>query len=205
MPDAVRPGTLVRLDMRGWSETDSASHASFETAIAQIAAAGVRIIDRHNDADVAALEDDLLDANDYSYDLLAWETRWPLGAYYAHGADQVGKRIHELLTHAATMDEAAYDRALARRLALRQMVANFASRADGFLALCSSGPAIINHEYTGSRSYALPWTMVGAAAFALPLLEVDSLPLGLQLCGFRDQDAAGFATAAWLRDRLLPR
>jgi Asp-tRNA(Asn)/Glu-tRNA(Gln) amidotransferase A subunit family amidase len=205
MPDPVRPAALVRLDMRGWSETNSASQAVFETAIATVAAAGVRIIDRHNDPAVAALEADLLDANDYSYDLLAWETRWPLGAYFAHGPDMVGKRIHELLAHAATMDEAAYDRARARREALRQRVENFATGADGFLALCSSGPAIVSHEYTGSRSYALPWTMVGAPAFALPLLEVDALPLGLQLCGFRDRDAAGFATAAWLCDVLLPR
>jgi Asp-tRNA(Asn)/Glu-tRNA(Gln) amidotransferase A subunit family amidase len=36
----------------------------------------------------------------------------------------------------------------------------------------------------------------------LPLFEVDGLPLGLQVLGFADQDAAAFGVAAWLRDHL---
>jgi Asp-tRNA(Asn)/Glu-tRNA(Gln) amidotransferase A subunit family amidase len=82
-------------------------------------------------------------------------------------------------------------------------VAALAAEFDGFLALCSSGPAIVHHDYTGSRSYALPWTMVAAPAFALPLLAVDGLPLGLQVCGFRDRDAEACAVAGWVCGALM--
>jgi Asp-tRNA(Asn)/Glu-tRNA(Gln) amidotransferase A subunit family amidase len=44
--------------------------------------------------------------------------------------------------------------------------------------------------------------LLGTAALSLPLFEVDGMPLGLQVLGFAHQDAAAFATAAWLRDHL---
>jgi Asp-tRNA(Asn)/Glu-tRNA(Gln) amidotransferase A subunit family amidase len=203
VPSAVKPRALARLDMQGWAETDAASRAAFEAACARIVAAGVPIADRHGHAGVAALEALLADANDYSYDILAWETRWPLSTYRDHGPGMVGKRIHELLSHAAGMDAGVYTAALARREGLRAQVAALAAEFDGFLALCSSGPAIVHHDYTGSRSYALPWTMVAAPAFALPLLAVEGLPLGLQLCGFRDRDAEASAVAGWVCGALM--
>jgi Asp-tRNA(Asn)/Glu-tRNA(Gln) amidotransferase A subunit family amidase len=119
VPAAVRPRALVRLDMQGWAETDAASRAAFEGACARIAGAGVPIADRAGHSGVAALEVLLADANDYSYDILAWETRWPLSSYRDHGPGMVGKRIHELLSHAAGMDAGVYTAALARREALR--------------------------------------------------------------------------------------
>jgi Asp-tRNA(Asn)/Glu-tRNA(Gln) amidotransferase A subunit family amidase len=70
--------------------------------------------------------------------------------------------------------------------------------------LCSSGPAIQDHAFTGSRNYALPWTLVGAPAFALPLLVAEDLPLGLQIAGFAERDAEACAIAGWARDTLLP-
>ena len=199
LPPPQRPRALARLDMQGWQETPPSSQAAFESALTRLE---IPILDRRNNQDVAALEHALSDANDYSYDILAWEVRWPLLSYLDHGPNMAGRRIHELLAHAATLDFAAYQRALDRRTDLRALVAALAGRVDGFLALCSSGPAIQDHAFTGSRSYALPWTMVAAPAIALPLLEADQLPLGLQLCGFRDQDAKAAATAAWIRNQL---
>jgi Asp-tRNA(Asn)/Glu-tRNA(Gln) amidotransferase A subunit family amidase len=202
-PPAQQPKTLARLDMQGWAETDATSRTAFDTACAKLQAAGVRIADRVNHPGIAALETMLADANDYSYDILAWETRWPLSTYLDHGPDKVGKRIQDLLAHGAKMTADTYRAALARRDALRNQVAALAADIDGFVALCSSGPAIVHHDYTGSRSYALPWTMVAAPAFAIPVLVADELPLGLQICGFRDRDAEACALAAWARNTLL--
>lgn len=197
-PPPRRPRALARLDMQGWAETPSGSRAAFESALAAL---DVPILRRGHPL-VAALETELADANDYSYDILAWEVRWPLRAYLDHGPGMVGNRIHELLAHAATLGIDDYRRALARRDRLRAAVEALATHVDGFLALCSSGPAKRDHAFTGSRSYALPWTMVAGPAFALPLLMDEQLPLGLQLCGFRDHDAEACALAAWVRDQL---
>ncbi|TNC11603.1 amidase [Methylobacterium terricola] len=204
VPEARRPRALVRLDMRGWGETDAPSRAAFEEAVAAIARAGVAIIDRRGDPEVEALEQEIVAGSEYSYDIFSWEAQWPLRSYADHGLDRVGKRIHELLDHTARMTPEGYRAALASREGLRRQVEALRARADGFLALCSSGPAIVGHDYTGSRSYPTPWTMVAGPAFALPLLAVDGLPLGLQLAGFRDRDAEACGVARWIRDLLLP-
>jgi len=203
-PPPRRPATLVRLDTLGWDETPETSRAAFENAVSRLAAAGVRILDGRNDADVAALERRLRGIADFATDLLAWEARWPLAAYRAHGPGSVGGRIEDLLARAATMDAEAYARASADRQRLRDAVGAFAGRVDGFVMLCSSGPAIADHAFTGSRHYALPWTLLGAPSFALPLLAADGLPLGLQLGGFAERDAEACTVAGWIRDTLLP-
>jgi len=42
--------------------------------------------------------------------------------------------------------------------------------------------------------------LLGVPAISLPVLAAESLPLGLQLIGNAHEDAALFATAAWLED-----
>lgn len=203
-PAPRRPTTLVRLSMRGWNETPPSSQAAFETAIERLRQAGVQVWDRRSEPAIEALEQELATLLEYSLDILAWETRWPLAAYRDHGGDQIGERIHDLLQRASGMDAERYDHATARRRQLRNMVHEFAGRVDGFVALASSGPAIQDHAFTGSRSYAVPWTLVGGPAFSLPLLAAEELPLGLQLCGFHDHDEDLCSIAAWIRDTLKP-
>jgi Asp-tRNA(Asn)/Glu-tRNA(Gln) amidotransferase A subunit family amidase len=202
-PPAQRPTTVVRLDTLGWGETPASSQAQFEGMVARLAAAGTRILDAGNDPETAAMEAALREIGEFANDILAWEAQWPLAAYRAHGEGMVGERIHNLLARAAEMTPARYRLALAERDAFRARVAAFAGRADGFIMLCSSGPAIADHSFTGSRSYALPWTLVGGPSFALPLLADQGLPLGVQLAGFAGQDAETCAHAAWLRDIIL--
>ena len=205
LPVSRKPATLVRLDTLGWAETPETSRAAFEGAVAKLAAAGVRILDASNDAEVAALEAALSEIGEWSNDILAWEARWPLQAYRAHGAGMVGARIHDLLARVERMTVETYVAAVAARQALRDRVAAFAGRVDGFAMLASSGPAVQDHAWTGSRNYPTPWTLVAGPAFALPVLAADELPLGLQIAGFTDQDAETCAIAAFVRDTLLPR
>ncbi len=49
-------------------------------------------------------------------------------------------------------------------------VANAAvgQKSDGFVMLASSGPAIAGTSYTGSRSYPVPWSLVGGPGLAVP-------------------------------------
>ena len=48
-------------------------------------------------------------------------------------------------------------------------------------------------------------SLLGTPALSLPVLEDEGLPLGLQLIGAADADAALFATAAGLLDTVMAR
>ena len=78
----------------------------------------------------------------------------------------------------------------------------FAKRADGFVTLASSGPAPSGLEFTGSRTFPNYWSWLGFPAFSLPLLEVDGLPVGVQLMGFGRGDDRLASCAAWIAKTL---
>jgi len=48
----------------------------------------------------------------------------------------------------------------------------------------------------------VPFSLLGVPAISLPLLREQGLPLGLQVTGFENEDAAAFAVAAWLMQAL---
>jgi Asp-tRNA(Asn)/Glu-tRNA(Gln) amidotransferase A subunit family amidase len=57
-------------------------------------------------------------------------------------------------------------------------------------------------ESTGDPIFVVAGSCLGVPAISLPLLEVENLPLGLQLLGFLDADASLIAMATWGRDVL---
>jgi Asp-tRNA(Asn)/Glu-tRNA(Gln) amidotransferase A subunit family amidase len=48
---------------------------------------------------------------------------------------------------------------------------------------------------TGDPSFAVPGSLLGVPALSLPLLSEGGLPVGVQVLGFEQQDAALFAMA----------
>jgi Asp-tRNA(Asn)/Glu-tRNA(Gln) amidotransferase A subunit family amidase len=48
-------------------------------------------------------------------------------------------------------------------------------------------------------------SLLGCPALTLPLLEDEGLPLGLQLLGATDRDAALFETASWVAGEAFGR
>jgi Asp-tRNA(Asn)/Glu-tRNA(Gln) amidotransferase A subunit family amidase len=60
------------------------------------------------------------------------------------------------------------------------------------------GPAPKGVEATGNPVFCGFWTYLGVPAVTLPLLEVDGLPMGVQLIGARRDDGRLLRTARWL-------
>lgn len=204
LPPARQPSCLVRLEAEGWKESDDEAKTAFDDAIRELSEAGVKIFDR-SDSRVAALENEVADASETAWKIFAWEAQWPLKAYLACGAEFVSGRVQELIAFADQMDAGDYRRACERREALRQTVAAFSSGADGFVTLSASGAAPQGLAYTGSRLQAVPWTLVGGPSFSLPLLQCVSLPLGLQVMGFRNADVQTASIARWIGNHLAWR
>jgi len=203
IPAAVAPKRMVRLDTAGWPEVDEASRAEFERVLTVLAARGVEILDRRNTAEVEALEQILLDVPDVSLRIFAYECQWPLRSYHDCGDHLVGERVLELLTLADSMSPQDFRKVCERRDQLRQAVNALGAKADGFLALSSSGPAIADIAYTGSRHYPVPWSLVAGPSVSLPVMASGGLPVGLQVMGPFASDISIMSRARWIRDALI--
>jgi Asp-tRNA(Asn)/Glu-tRNA(Gln) amidotransferase A subunit family amidase len=56
----------------------------------------------------------------------------------------------------------------------------------------------LGHQHTGSRTFLVYATFLGLPAFSLPLMQVDGLPVGMQLIGASGKDGTLCAHAHWL-------
>ncbi len=116
----------------------------------------------------------------------------------------MGERVQELVQLASEMGPDDYARAVAVRDALRADVAALAGTVDAldafdaFVTASSSGAAPLGLEHTGSRTFSVPWTLVGGPALSLPVQQVGGLPFGLQLMGLPGRDRQLFGYAQWI-------
>jgi Asp-tRNA(Asn)/Glu-tRNA(Gln) amidotransferase A subunit family amidase len=198
VPPPVAPRCLVRLYTRGWKELDRGTIAAFENYIERLCSAGVKVVGRDDDPDVAALERELDDGVDGRHDIMSYEMRWPFEEYVTwHGAE-VSEGLHQRMEHARGITTDDYRRLLEERGRMLDRFAGFATRADGFVTLASSGPAPKGLADTGSRTFLNYWSWLGVPSFSLPLLAVEGLPVGVQLVGYAAADDRLAAHAAWI-------
>jgi Asp-tRNA(Asn)/Glu-tRNA(Gln) amidotransferase A subunit family amidase len=199
-----QPRKLIRLFTRGWSETDNASRAAFDAFIDRVKARGIDVTSQHEDAEVAELERQFEQELDGHVDLIAYEMRWPFEDYLArYGPQKIGPRIRELLDRARTLTPRDYEARLATRQRLQRAAAAVLARCDGFITLACSGPAPRGLTQTGSRTFPSYGSWLGLPAFSLPLVEVNRLPVGVQLLGRAGADSALCAIARWMTDTAL--
>ena len=200
LPTAVKPGKLIRLYTRGWTEIDSNTEDAFEAVLKALQDAGVEIVSKQTDKRVAAFEDALERDVDGALDIVAYEMKWPYQDYIARFGDAIGKRIHGLIDRAHKMTPADYTGLLEKRRAIQRHCRELAASigADGYVTLASSGPAILGFEYSGSRTFIVYGSWLGFPAFSLPLMHSDGLPFGLQLLGIDHRDGNLCSTAHWI-------
>jgi Asp-tRNA(Asn)/Glu-tRNA(Gln) amidotransferase A subunit family amidase len=187
---------------RGWTEIDSGSEDAFEAAVAALRTAGIEVADRNNDAAVARLEKELDAGVDGALAIVTYEMKWPYEDYVARFGKLIGQRIRDLMQKVKEMTPRQYEELLANRRRVRALFQETVRDADGCITLAASGPAILGHEYTGSRTFLVYGSWLGLPAFSLPLLQVDGLPLGVQLIGAPEGDGALCAVANWMMKNL---
>jgi Asp-tRNA(Asn)/Glu-tRNA(Gln) amidotransferase A subunit family amidase len=200
LPEPVQPRRLMRLYTRGWeNEADAATRDAFETFVQGLASGGVEIIAREHDPRIAQVEALLDDAfSDRSLEITAYEMRWPYEQYAARHGKLIEPRVHDRMAQARAMTADRYASLLLEKYVLKQKVMDLSADCDGFLTLSASGPAPLGLQHTGSRTFLTHATFLGLPAFSLPLLEVEGLPLGVQLIGKPHEDGRLCAMAAWL-------
>lgn len=213
-PAARKPARLIVLETEGWADTDSASRDAFNTLLEQLRSAGVTLISRRDSPQVEALERAIAEAKRICSGITSWENRWAQRALVDLNPDGVSKRAQAILAKAEQMSVDEYQALLAERAAAQMVHARVGPMADGCLMLSSPGPAPLwpgdvpgqplAERPTGLAVCNFGSSMLFAPAVTIPMLAVSGLPLGVQVMGLRNADAAATATARWILESVAP-
>ncbi|HUZ71517.1 MAG TPA: amidase [Stellaceae bacterium] len=199
-PEAKKPRRLALLEGPGWTAITDAARAALAATVARLKAAGVEILTRSDTPALAAVETALQDANAIARSINSWEFRWPLNLWRDNPG--LSQAMRNRLVQAEAMSREDFAALLAERSRIRGVYASLGALCDGCVTLPATGAAPLGLGSTGNTICAVAGSLLGVPALSLPLLTVEDLPLGLQIMGFEQQDAAAVATAAWI-DRLF--
>ena len=194
-PTPCKPQRLAVLETDGWGGATPGAKEAFEDALAKLKSAGVILASRHESEKVAGLEIAIQGARELSLRIIIWESRWPINTYRARDPSKLSKATLERCTQAEAMTIDDYRRDLRERDERRASYRALAAEFDACISLAASGAAPVGLGSTGDPTFTAPASMLGVPAIALPVLQDDGMPLGLQLLGFADRDAALYSTA----------
>ena len=186
------------LETGGWAVASQSARKALAEAKERFAKLGIALSGRAEDSDIEAVEKAIADAHAITLGINAWEGRWPLNTYADLDAAKLSPPARNRLKTAEAMTQRQYSELLARRTAARMAYAKAASRYDAFVTLGACGAAPVGLGSTGNPAMNVAASLLGCPALTLPLLEDEGLPLGLQLLGGTDRDAALAEVAAWV-------
>ncbi|HEY7245018.1 MAG TPA: amidase [Xanthobacteraceae bacterium] len=188
---------VIRLDTLGWEETDLEIREKLELFLRQLERLGVTVLGRRDDSRIEDFERALRRIPEFMWPILLWEMRWPGWLARDRGAHLISDIVLDRLKRAEAMSIDEYRQAIVRRQALHRSFLALADLADAAVTLCSPGPAPIGTS-VGNPVFADISSNLLCPSFALPLLEVEGLPLGIQLLGYPNQDFKLAQHAHWL-------
>jgi Asp-tRNA(Asn)/Glu-tRNA(Gln) amidotransferase A subunit family amidase len=194
-PAPSKPRRLAILETPGWAVATSGAKDAFAEALAKLKSAGVAFASRHESEAVGAVEDAIHDGRELSHNIIAWESRWPLNTYRTRDASKLSQAMLDLAARADAMTLDDYRRDIGERQKRRATYQALAMEFDACVTLSALGAAPVGLGSTGDAAFVIPGSMLGVPAISLPVLRDEGLPLGLQVLGFADADAALFSTA----------
>ncbi|MGE3627998.1 MAG: amidase [Hyphomicrobiales bacterium] len=118
------------------------------------------------------------------------------------GPEQFSKLLRDMAAEGRAVSAVDYNTARECRHILVSGLDEVFERFDAILTPATTGPAPKGLGATGSPVFCAMWTYLGLPSVTLPLLEIDGLPLGVQLVGPARDDARLLRTARWLVNHL---
>jgi Asp-tRNA(Asn)/Glu-tRNA(Gln) amidotransferase A subunit family amidase len=194
-PAPSKPRRLAVLETDGWAVATPAAGHAFAEASAKLRSAGVTLASRHDNEKIATVEDAIHGARELCANIIAWESRWPINTYRARDASKLSQAMLDLGAQAEALTLDDYRRDITERARRRAIYQSLEAQFDACVTLAAPGAAPVGLGWTGDPAFVIPGSMLGVPAISLPVLQDDGLPLGLQLLGFADADAALFSTA----------
>ena len=198
LPEFKKPLSLARLDTGGWGKCSPEVKDKFNKLMSVITASNVIVKDRAKNETLEDFEILMLNAFDVTMDICGYEFLWPLKDYEDLGKNSISEDITSWLRKWEKIDRDLYAERLSTREQMRSFHQSFSGEIDAFITLSAPDCAPKGFSSTGDPSFAVYSSILGAPAINLPLLEVNGMPLGVQLIGYPQRDADLFATAHWL-------
>ena len=198
LPECKKPLSLARLDTGGWGKCSPEVKDKFNKLMSVITASNVIVKDRAKNETLEDFEILMLNAFDVTMDICGYEFLWPLKDYEDLGKNSISEDITSWLRKWEKIDRDLYAERLSTREQMRSFHQSFSGEIDAFITLSAPDCAPKGFSSTGDPSFAVYSSILGAPAINLPLLEVNGMPLGVQLIGYPQRDADLFATAHWL-------
>jgi len=205
LPPAEKPRRLALLETAGWDSASVGAKHQLDECVMRLRSAGIEIRTRHNDDRVAALETDLVHAQELSHRCNGWETRWFFRTMRDRDAAKLSRAILERAQKYEDLTLADHRADLKERARVRAVHAELAGHCDACITLAAPSSAPEGLASTGNPEFNVPASLLGVPALSLPLFAVGDMPLGLQLIGYHDRDADAFAIAGWLMASLGAR
>ncbi len=196
VPPAQKPKRIAFIETAGWSAASAGAKAAMEDALKRLKAAGIEVLTRASNDKVAATEAAIAQARPLSMRINGWEGRWPLNTYRNRDPSKLSRVMLERLAEAETMTLDGYRADLVKRDEARAVYAALAGECDMCVSLAASGPAPLGLGSTGDPTCTVHVSLLGIPAISLPVLQDEGLPVGLQVTGFINGDAAVFAASA---------
>ena len=200
-----KPKRLAILETGGWGATTDGARQAFDAVRQRLARTGVELRSRTDDPEIEATEQAMAGALPLTLAINAWEGRWPLNTYADLDAGKLSAPARERLKIAEAMTQGEYGELIARRATVRATYDKVASRYDAFVTLGACGAAPVGLGSTGNTIMNVGASLLGCPALTLPLLSDEGLPLGLQLLGGMNRDAALFEVASWIAGEAFGR
>ncbi len=123
-------------------------------------------------------------------------------AFFEQKGDLLSPGLSGRITEARKVLAMDYLDAIELREACNALVEKALATYDALIVPASPGPAPKGLGSTGNAVFNGMWTYLGVPCVSLPLLQVNGLPLGVQLVGRRREDGKLLRTAKWLAERL---
>jgi len=201
-PAPEKPRQLAFIETSGWALASPGAKRAMEGTLDRLAAAGVDLRTRGNDAKVAAVESAIVEARARSNGINAWEGRWPLNTYRDRDAAKLSEAARDRLKQAEAMTLEQYRGLIAERARARALYAELGPDMPATISLSAPAAAPVGLGWTGEPACTVHTSYLGIPSINLPLLRDEGLPLGLQVAGFEHRDADAFAAAAWIEQTL---
>ena len=190
MSEPVRRPKLAFMRTCVWDQADVEAQQAIEAFTSSLGA----------DCTTVEMPDEMADAWDAQKVLQHYDNAKFYGPLLDEHGDAMTENLRNYIADGRRMTEEQYRNAIARRDPIDAWLQTIYAEYDAILCLSSAGPAPKGLDWTGDPVFNSFWTLAGVPCVNLPLLQVDDLPMGVQLTGPRGGDGPLLRTARWLEN-----